>query len=235
MVRRSITIRAVAIALSFLAAIMTAPFSLAETFSATPMGSITAPKSVTVGSKLAPTGTTIFAGDRVASEGPALISLTGGSRIEMTKAAATLNRQGNTLFVQASEGLLRFNFVKGEVVKINAGKYTFSSAKGSAHVGQLGLNNRGEVVMYVGEGTFTALNNATGVSSEVSLDNPLIAVDQGTMKAAGAASAGAAAQGRAGGKAEGIAPLLLLLVVGLAVGGTVGGLAAAGTFDTKSP
>jgi hypothetical protein len=220
MVQKSIVIRAVAVVLSFLAVIMTAPFSLAETLSVVPLGAITAPVSVTVGNKTAPTGTTLFAGDRVASDSPALISLTGGSRIEMTKAAATFNRQGNTLVVKASEGLLRFNFVKGENVQINAGKYTFSSANGSAHVGELALNDKGEVIMYVGEGTFTALNNATGARSEVSLGNPIVAIDQST----GAAAAGAAAQGRAVGKAEGFIPLflLILIIAGAGAGAGVG-------------
>jgi hypothetical protein len=232
MVRKSMAIRAVAVVLSFLAVLMTAPFSLAETISATPLGTIVAPVSVTVGNAIAPTGTTIFAGDRVASDSPALISLTNGSRIEMTKAAATFNRQGNTLVVQASEGLLRFNFVKGEDIKINAGKYTFSSSNGSAHVGELALNSKGEVIMYVGEGTFTALNNATGARSEVSLGNPIVVIDQSIAMTAGAAAVGAAAQGRAAGKTEGFIPLfLLVLVIAGAAAGTGIGIYEA----TKSP
>jgi hypothetical protein len=232
LVQRPMAFRALAVVLSFLAVIMTAPFSLAETFSASPLGTVVAPVSVTVGNTVAPTGTTIFAGDRVASDSPALINLNSGSRIEMTKAAATFNRQDNTLVVQANEGLLRFNFIKGEVVKINAGKYTFSSANDSAHVGELALNSKGEVIMYVGEGTFTALNNATGARSEVSLGNPIVAMDQSITKTAGAAVTGAAVQGRAVGKAEGFIPLFLLVLI---IAGGVAG-ASVGIYEaTKSP
>jgi hypothetical protein len=230
MLKCSMVAKTLAAVLSFLTVIMTAPFSLAETFSASPLGTIVAPVSVTVGNAIAPTGITIFAGDRVASDSTALINLTSGSRIEMTKAAAAFNRKDNTLVVQASEGLLRFNFVKGENIQINAGKYAFSSTNASAHVGELALNNKGDVIMYVGEGTFTALNNATGARSEVSLGNPMVAPS--IMKTAGAAATGAAAQGRAAGKAEGFIPLLLLVaIIGGIAAGTGYGIYAA----TKSP
>jgi hypothetical protein len=229
MTRRTIT-KALAVALSFLATMMTVPFSPAEALSAS-MGSVITATSVTVGNAVAPTGTTIFSGDRVATDGPALVSLKGGSQIEMTKAAATFNRQDNTLVVKANEGLLRFNFVKGEDVKINAGKYTFTSANGSSHVGELGLNSKGEIVLQVTEGVFTALNNVTGARTEVSIGNPLVALDQATAK--GAAAMGAAAAGRAAGKTEGfIAPLLnLLLILGI----TGSGVGVAIYEASKSP
>ena len=124
MVQRSIAGRVGVLALSLLTVIATAPFSLAETFSASPLGAVVTPGSVIVGNAVAPTGTTIFAGDRVTSDDTALIDLNGGSRIEMTKATATFSRQGKTLLVKANQGLLRFNFVKGENVRIDAGKYT---------------------------------------------------------------------------------------------------------------
>jgi hypothetical protein len=231
MVKRSIAVRVLAVALSFFAVTMTVPFAPAEAFSASPLGTVVASANVMVGNAIAPTGTTIFAGDRVTSDSSALISLTGGSRVEMTKAAATFNREGNTLVMQAKEGLLRFNFVKGENVQINAGKYTFTSANSSAHVGELGLNSKGEIIMFVGEGTFTALNNVTGVRSQVSPSSPIVAIDQ-KGKATGAAAMGAAAASMGSGKASGFyIPLELLALIGMS-----GTITAVGVFEaTASP
>jgi hypothetical protein len=231
MAQRSMAVRAFAVVLSFLAVTMTVPFSPADTFSASPLGTIASSGNVTVGNAAAPTGTTIFAGDSIASDSSALISLKSGSRIAMTKAAATLNRQGSTLVVQAKEGLLRFNFIKGENVQIHAGKYTIKSKDGSAHVGELAMNSKGEIAMYVGEGAFTALNNVTGARNEVSSTNPIVTLDQ---KMVGAAAAGAAVQGKAIGKAEGFIPVyLLVLLIGATATATSIGVYEA--TNTKSP
>jgi hypothetical protein len=230
MTRRTIAVRTLAVALSFMAIIMTVPFSPAEVVAAS-LGSVVTATSVTVGNTVAPTGTTIFAGDRLATDGPALLNLKGGSRIEMTKAAATFDRQSNVLVVRANEGLLRFNFVKGENVQINAGKYTFTSANSSAHVGELGLNSKGEVILQVKEGAFTTLNNATGARSEVSTGNPLVALDQANAK--GAAAMGAAAAARAAGKPEGFFMAILDFIILLGLVGTGVGV---GVYEaTKSP
>src|SRR3974377_1333597 len=124
--------------LMLLTIVVTAPFSLAETFAAAPLGAIVTPGKVKVGGSVAPTGTTLFAGDQVsASEAPALIQFNGGSRVEMTKAAGTFSRKGNALVVQANQGLLRFNFKRGEEVQINAGRFQFTSVgNGTAHNGE---------------------------------------------------------------------------------------------------
>jgi hypothetical protein len=107
----------------------------------------------------------------------------------MTKAAATLSRQGKTLFVQASEGLLRFNFLKGEEVQINAGRYNFTAVgKDSAHVGELGVNRNGQVVLAVNEGIFASLNTVSGERTAVFPNNPLQAIElegQGTVTKGG--------------------------------------------------
>jgi hypothetical protein len=163
----------VAIVVSFLTLAVTAPFSFGETFAAVPLGVIVTSGTVIVGNSTAPTGTTVFAGDRViATSVPALINLTSGSRIEMTKAVATISRQGKTLVVQAGEGLLRFNFLRGEQVHINAGSYNFTTVgMNSAHVGELGLNRNGQVVLAVSEGRFDSLNTANGERDEVYPDN----------------------------------------------------------------
>lgn len=179
MAQRSIAVRALVLFLSLLTIVVTAPFSLAQTIAGLPLGAIVTPGRVTIGNTVAPTGTTIFAGDQVVSSEPALINLNSGSRIEMTKAAATFTRQGKTLLVQANQGLLRFSFIKGENVQIMAGQYTITPVNDSAHVGELGLNRNGQVVMTVTEGVFAVLNTVTGSRTEAYPNNPMVAMDQG--------------------------------------------------------
>jgi hypothetical protein len=178
---RSAATKTSAIVAVLLTLFVTAPFSLAETLAASPLGVIVTSGTVTVGSSAAPTGTTIFAGDSVATtDVPALINLISGSRIEMTKAVATLSRQGKTLLVEASEGLLRFNFLKGEEVQINAGRYKFTAVgKDSAHIGELGVNRNGQVVLTVNEGVFSSLNTVSGERAVVLPNNPLLATELG--------------------------------------------------------
>jgi len=226
MVRRFIAVKALAAVISLLMVVVTAPFSLAETVAAAPLGAVVTAGSVTVGDAAAPTGTTIFAGDRVASDGPALIALNGGSRIEMTKAAATFSRQGGTLTVQANQGLLRFNFVKGENVRIKAGKYTFTSTNDSAHVGELGLTRDGEIAMNVTEGSFAALDTSTGTTSEASLGNPVVAANPGDGSQKGAATAGAGAKAGLSTAAK------VAIILGIAGGA---GLGIGIYMATKSP
>jgi hypothetical protein len=235
MVQRAISVRALAVVLSFLAVIMTVPFSPAETFSTFPLGTVVTPGNVMIGNTSAPTGTTIFVGDRVASDGSALISLNSGSQIEMTKASATFDRQGNTLVVQAKEGLLRYNFIKGEKVQINAGKYSFASANNSAHVGELGLNSNGQIVMNVTEGVFTALNTVTGIRSEASPSHPIVLIDQDGKNTVATASTGAAAaEGSAAGMKSGLFLPSLIWPL-LAVGVMSAGIGVAVYETTKSP
>jgi hypothetical protein len=186
MVGRSLRAKRMVFILAILSVIGTVPFSVAETVAAAPLGTIATTGNVTVGKSSAPTGTTIFAGDKVASTQPAMITFSGGSRLEMTKAAATFSRQGKTLVVQADQGLLRFNFVKGEAVQINAGKFQFKGINESDHIGELGLNNKGEVVMTLKTGSFAAVNTETGVRTEVTPSKPLVVAKQG----GGAAAAG---------------------------------------------
>jgi len=106
--------------------------------------------------------------------------------MELAKAAATFSRQGETLVVNASNGLLRFNFKKGEPVQINAGRYQFTSlGNGTAHEGELGLNQNGQIAMALTEGVFTAMNTVNGEAFEVSPSSPMLMLDQeGTGKLA---------------------------------------------------
>ncbi len=221
MVYRSLRAKVLAVALSILTVVVTAPFSPAETVAASPLGTIVTNGSVTVGNVTAPTGTTFFAGDKVTSVQPAMINFDGGSRIEMTKAAATFAREGKTIVVQTDQGLLRVNFKKGESVRINAGKFQFSGGSNAGRIGELGVNRSGQLVMTMTEGTFEALNTETGARTEVSAAKPLAVTNQGAAAAAGAGSA----------KTAGSA-ITAAIVAGVAAGVGIG----VGIYeDTKSP
>jgi hypothetical protein len=188
MVPKSGRVRVLAILFSLIIAVATGPFPLAETVSVIPLGTLVTAGNATVGNIAAPTGTTIFTGDMVTSAQPALINFASGSRIEMTKASANFAREGKTLVVQASQGLLRFNFLAGEQVQFDAGAYRFTTLGNSSHVGELGLNRGGQVVMTVAEGTLAAVNNATGAKTEVNPNNPLIATTPSGQAAGQAAT-----------------------------------------------
>jgi hypothetical protein len=182
--------KSLSVVVSILTIFVTVPCSVAETLAASPLGVIVTQGTVTVGNSIAPTGTTVFAGDRVAATSqPALINFSSGGRIEMTKAVATLSREGNTLVVKPVEGLLRFNFVKGEEVRINAGRYNFTAVgKDSAHTGELGLNRNGQIVLSMTEGVFNSIDTASGQQTEVTPNKPLRATDlqgKGTVSKGG--------------------------------------------------
>ena len=165
--------------------VASAPFSVAETVAGSPLGTIVTTGNVTVGNATAPTGTTIFTGDRVTSLQPTLINFNGGSRIEMTKAAATFSRQGKTLVVQSDQGLLRFNFKQGESVQINAGKFRFTGGTESERIGELGVNQSGQLVMTMTKGSFKALNTETGESLDVTPAASMTVAGAGQTAAAG--------------------------------------------------
>jgi hypothetical protein len=173
---RAIHVKAMALALCVSILFATAPFTLAETVAA-PLGTIVTKGNVNIGNAVAPTGTTILTGDQVASSQAALINFSSGSRIEMTKAVATFARKGSTLVVNTNEGLLRFNFKKGEDVQINAGKFQFTGNNDSDRAGELGLNNNGEIAMFLTKGSFTAVNTVTGIRTLVSPTAPMAVVN----------------------------------------------------------
>jgi len=139
-----------------------------------PLGTISSEGNVTVGNSSAPTGTTIFSGDRVASSQPALIDFSNGSRIEMAKASATFSRDGKTLVIKADQGLLRFNFAKGEDVSIDTGKYRITSEGSSGNMGELGLNSKGQMIVEMLEGSVSVLNKSTGQINKATLGRPLV-------------------------------------------------------------
>jgi len=209
MSRRPVHVKFTSLILCFAVFFITAPCTVAETIAGVPLGTVVTQGKVTVGNAVAPSGTTIFAGDKVSSSQPALISFAGGSRVEMTKAAATFARQGDTLVVDTNQGLLRFNFKKGENVQINAGKFQFTGSQDSEHVGELGVNQDGELVMNLTQGTLMALNTATGARTEVTPGNPMTVVNSQS----GSGAATASAKGASAAK-------IALIIAG--VGGAVG-------------
>jgi hypothetical protein len=195
--------KVLAVALSLSIMFSTIPFTFAEVVAARPLGSIATNGSVRIGTISAPTGSTVFAGDQVSSNGPALISLMNGSRIEMTKASATFNRRGDTLVVKTDHGLLKFNFDKGEKVLIEAGKYQITGSKDSKHIGVLGLNKEGEIAVGLSEGTLIALNVASGVRTEISPNVPMVVQNQSFPKPQPQGTSGAGGGGSAGGVVTG--------------------------------
>jgi hypothetical protein len=205
MVHRSLRVKTFSLALALLTIAATASFAPAETVAGAPLGTIITNGNVTVGNVSAPTGTTFFAGDKVASIQPAMINFQSGSRIEMTKAAATFSREGKTIVVQTDQGLLRFNFQKGESVRINAGKFQFTGGLSSSRVGELGVNRSGQLVMTLTEGSFEALNTETGARTEVTAAKPLTVTNQVPAAAAGAGAATSAGSAITAGIVAGVA------------------------------
>lgn len=153
------------------------PSARAGTLAAAPLGAVVSTGNTTIGNTAAPTGTTVFAGDKVVSEDPALINLNSGSRVEMTKATASFDRNGGTLVMQVDEGLLRFSFNKGEQVQIEAGDYVFTAVGDSGNTGEMGMNRRGQIAMNVLKGAFEVLDTASGKRSELSVSTSFAAMD----------------------------------------------------------
>jgi hypothetical protein len=178
----------VALALCLLAFVSTMPFSLADTIKTVPVGVIVTSGKVMIGEGSAPSGTTLFSGDKVLAEKDgALINFFSGSRIEMTKATAIFTQQGKTLVANISQGLLRFNFAKGEDVQIHAGKFNFVVKGNSAHVGELGFNNKGEIAVTMSEGALSLVDSNGKAIAEVDSNHPfadVIASGMSTTKTA---------------------------------------------------
>ncbi|HSW39718.1 MAG TPA: hypothetical protein VLL97_09530 [Acidobacteriota bacterium] len=191
MKKRSLQIRLLAMGLSMAIVVTTAPFSFAQTMNASPLGSIVTTGSVAIGNVSAPTGTTIFTGDRIDSTQTSAIRFNGGSRIAITNASATFDREGEALVINAEKGLLNFYFTEGQSVQIAAAQYVFTGNGGQAVSGSLGVNPEGQLVMNVEEGVLMALNTATGARTQVAagktVDNTGTVVDAGLSGAEKAA------------------------------------------------
>jgi hypothetical protein len=197
--------------LSLLTLSVTLPFSLAETVATRPLGVILITGTANVGGNSAPAGTSLFPGDRItASSDPVLINFLSGSRIQMTNAAATFGREGKRLIVQASNGLFRFHFTSADGVQIDAGRYRFVADSQMPPMGELWLNQNGEVMMTLSQGGFTMINLATGERSKVTADQPLLATGQTTQPKA--RMSGMAVAGLVAGVGGGAAAIGLTLI-----------------------
>ena len=177
--RRPVITKVLAIVISIVTAALIVPLSVAERMGATPLGIMATQGTVTVGGNVAPTGATVFAGDIIkTTDLPALISFSSGGRVEMTKAVAAFSREGGALIVQPVEGLLRFSFVKGEDVRIQTDRYSFTAiGRDSSHVGELGLNRNGQIVLAMTAGSFATVDNVSQEKKEVSPNQPLEAIE----------------------------------------------------------
>jgi hypothetical protein len=145
------------------------------------LGTIVARGDVRVGNRTAPSGTTVFDGDRILAlnNSTALVQLAGGGRIEVVNGIADLHREGNRLLVKAERGLLRFRFEVDSRVRFRAGRYDFtSSSSHSAHAGDLGLNLNGQVAMVLTSGSFMATRILDGATLQVVPDAPMVVLDQ---------------------------------------------------------
>jgi hypothetical protein len=138
---------------------------------ALPIGRLTTSGTVSIGNVPAPTGTTLFSGDRLSAQNaPALVSLSGGSSVVLTHgAAATISRKGRALIVQAEKGIIGFHFVPSEQVRIETDRYKFtSSAEDKAEVGELTVGAGNRVSMSLSSGRFSALDTKSGESFDIS-------------------------------------------------------------------
>ncbi len=165
-------VKATVVTLIFPLLVTAVPPVPAGAAAADPLGSVVSAGRTRIGGTEAPTGTTVFSGDRVVSDGSALIQLHGGSRIELTKAAANFDRRGGALVVEVDAGLLRFSFSRGEQVEIEAGGFRLRPAGDSETVGELGMNRRGQMAVNILEGAFGVLDTANGQRTEVSASRP---------------------------------------------------------------
>ncbi len=166
--------KATAILLAFVLLSCNMPLSLAEAASSGPIASLFTSTSASIDTVNAPTGTSIFAGDRIqAKHSPALIRFFNGSAVQMTGADASFNLQGDALLIHAESGLLSFNIKEYETT-ITAGPFKiFSQLPGKTHAGILGLNNR-RIVMSVDEGLFACVDTRTNYMFNVSPEAPLL-------------------------------------------------------------
>lgn len=158
------------IILCMLTVSVTAPLSLAEVVGSSPIGKLATSGRVSIEGVAAPTGTVVFAGESVATEeSPAVITFLQGSSVMLTPgAAATFSRSGKTLVIHADKGVIGFDFVPGEDVRIQAGAYQLTaSAHDRAVAGGLALAADGRVAMSLSSGRFAALNTVSGIRSEV--------------------------------------------------------------------
>jgi hypothetical protein len=129
---------------------------------AVPLGLLATSGEVSIGGLLAPTGTTVFSGDRLRSgNAPALISLaSGGSIVLAPEAEATLTRTSGELVVRAAKGALAFRLESGLPARLDAGPYRFKPSGTTS--GDLRLEAEGRIAVSLSSGLLTGINTVTG-------------------------------------------------------------------------
>ncbi|MDR1727927.1 MAG: hypothetical protein LBT74_08425 [Acidobacteriota bacterium] len=145
---------------------------LAQAQTQAPIGTLTS-GTATIGGSPASVGTAVFPGNQVAApKGAAAIRLASGGQIELAKGTATFTKDGDTVVVDPSVGEFRFNFLKGEKVKIVADCYDLyaDASEGSEHVGAF-KQEKGklDVDMTVGRLTYDSAYGREAVAPQRSL------------------------------------------------------------------
>jgi hypothetical protein len=114
-------------------------------FAASPIGKVASSGHVLIAGSVAPTGTVILSGERVAAENaPVLVTFQkGGSVLLNEGAAATFSQNGNLLLIQPDKGTLNYNFPAKEEVRIQAGTNLIASLPGN--VGAFMVNSAGRL------------------------------------------------------------------------------------------
>jgi hypothetical protein len=144
------------------------------------VGTLVTRGEVRVGSSAAPSGTTVFDGDRVYSMGAAaLIRLDGGGTVEMVNAVAALSARGAQLVIKPERGLIRFSVEAGRQIDFHAGRYRFAGSRQSERrVGELGLDGRGRIAMILTSGSFALSREDGAAEATVRPGTPAVILDQ---------------------------------------------------------
>jgi hypothetical protein len=143
------------------------PLCHASILNAVQLGTVLTGGTTRIDDTVIPSGTTLFTGDRIVSELPALIHLDTGGRIEIVRAAARFSRHEEQLVVHVEEGQLSFVINEGEAVQIVAGEYRLTADRGFRNSGRLSVDSTGRMTMNVIEGVFTATDQVTETQTEL--------------------------------------------------------------------
>lgn len=146
----------------------------AEMAGGTPIGKLATSGTVSVGNAAAPTGTALFSGDRLSAQNsPALVRFRSGSSVVLPRgSSATIYREEAGILIRAEEGTLGFHFMPAERARIEVGRYTLTAAaKDIAEVGELVIDADGRIAMALSSGSFSAFDEKSGKSFNVSAQN----------------------------------------------------------------
>ena len=165
--------------LSLLLLVSLPVISLAGGSASPPLGTVVTSERVIISGQPAPTGTTLFSGDRLkVGNAPALVRFNSGGRIQMISAAATFRQDGDFLIIEPEYGLLLFNFGAKDNVRIVSGGREFTLRPQSAPcLGSLALNRNGQIALGLVKGEFD-LRMADGGRRTISSSTPLVVLNE---------------------------------------------------------